>query len=382
MAIWENSLLSTFNFDMDILTKKTLYFLLPLVIIIFFPFLIFYTSGEFISTDKILAMELSGKPMLLGKILPFWGGDHYSKIEIIKFKKPAVITLGNSRVLSIREKFFKNNNFYNGGGIGNLVGFKKAIEQLGEEEKPKIIILGLEQSYFSPFSDSHEIPDLALENKQNDPLLHIWTSWRTVYFNIFKGKYSLAQLFQRPDDDIIRIGLLANVRNSGNRNDGSYDYGDTPSITDKKSEDYKFKDTLRRIEKGVNLLYRGDKVSDKSAAVLNDFLSYAKSRNIYVIGFLPPYAQEIYDKMMSSGEYQYVFDLKEKLDPIFKNYNYALFDFSDMSSFGAEKDEIVDGLHASEKAYLKLFIGMVKKNQLLSEYAADLNFLEAMLTFN
>lgn len=362
---------------MNIPIKRIICFLSPLIAIIIFPFLIFYTSGEFISTDKILAIELSGKPILLGKILPFWNGNH-SKIEILKFKKPAVITLGNSRVLSIRENFFKNNNFYNGGGIGNLVGFKSAIEQLGDEEKPKIIILGLEQSYFSPFSDSYEIPDLAQENKQADPLLYVWTSWRTVYFNIFKGKYSFAQLFKKIDDETTRIGLLANVKNSGNRNDGSYDYGDIPSIDNKKSEDYKFKDTLRRMEKGVNLLYHGDKVSDKSVAVLNDFLNYAQSRNIYVIAFLPPYAQEIYDKMKSSGEYQYVFDLKKKLDPIFENYNYALFDFSDMSSFGAEKDKIIDGLHASEESYLKLFIIMAKKNQLLKKYAADLDSLEAM----
>ncbi|MEK7643713.1 MAG: hypothetical protein AAB390_00205 [Patescibacteria group bacterium] len=356
---------------MGFFLKKLFFFSLPLIAILLFPFLLFYANGEFIPARRIVAMTLGGQPMIVEKILPFWGAE-YSKINIIKIKKPAIITLGNSRVLQFRREFFEGDVFYNGGGIGNLSGFRKAIENLNDDEKPKIILLGLEQSYFNPFNDNHEIPDLTLANNGGNAKLpvNLLNAWRSVYTNVFSGKYALRQLWSRRSEDITRIGLPANVKNSGMRNDGSYDYGDAYAIDDERNNDFQFKDTLRRMEKGVNLFYHGDEISENSIAILAEFLKYCRNRNIQVIGFLPPYAQEIYDKMKLSGKYRYVFKLEEKLKSIFKKNNFSFFDFSDLRSFEGETDEIVDGLHASEAAYRKLFLKMAEADSKLKAYAA------------
>lgn len=346
---------------------------------VFFPFLLFYINGEFISARQIVAITLSEQPMILGKIMPFWGQE-YSKINIIKIKKPAVIAMGNSRVLQFRKEFFEDDVFYNGGGISNLSGFRKTIENLNDDEKPKIIILGLEQSYFNPFNDEHEIPDLAMTENESDVKLAVslLNSWRSVFFNIFSGKYGIRQLLPSQTADIIKIGMSANVKNSGMRNDGSYDYGDVYAIDDARNKDYKFKDTIRRMEKGVNLFYHGDKISENSIALLVDFLDYCRSRNIHVIGFMPPYAQEIYDQMKFSGEYQYIFNLEERLNPIFEENDFIFFDFSNMNSFGGKANEIVDGMHASETAYRKLFMTIVKEDNKLKKYATTSTVLEPM----
>ena len=111
---------------------------------------------------------------------------------------------------------------------------------------------------------------------------------------------------------------------------------------------------------------------------LSDFLNYCNNNNIYVIGFLPPYAQEIYDKMISSGKYEYIFNLEKELKPLFNQHSYSFFNFTDMSSFGAEKEEIVDGLHASEKAYLRLFIKMAESDDRL-EKLVSIEFLKSRL---
>lgn len=373
-----NNRLYIFNFkNMNSFIKKFLLFLLPIILLIIFPFITFYIGGEFIGTKQIMDAKFSNKPMLLGKILPYWGGN-FSKTNIIKIIKPNVITLGNSRVLEFRAKFFKNESFYNGGGIGNLTGFEEIIKKFNDSEKPKIIILGLEQSYFNPSSETSETFNLNLESN-NKSFAYILDSWRKVYFNIFTGKYSLTNFFQFKNNGVKKIGLQAVVKNAGLRNDGSYEYGDVNNIDDPRNDDYNFKDTLRRMEKGVNLLYQGDKISDKSITILTDFLNYCKSRDIYVVGFLPPYAQEIYDKIKETKKYEYIFNLEKKLKPIFEKNSFGLFDFSNMSSFGAEKTEIVDGLHASEKAYLRLFIKMVKNNKVLGAYSANLDSLETML---
>lgn len=362
---------------MDIPGKKILAFLLPLIGVVVFPFILFFTSGELLPAKRIVQIARSDTPMLLGKVLPLQGEDDAFKIMMIHAKRPAVIALGNSRVLQIRESFFKDKSFYNGGGIATIKEFKETIEKFDDEEKPDLIIIGLEQSYFSSFHDTNEIPDLALENKQTDFFVRILTAWRNVYFSILNGKYSVTQLFLRTHDATIRIGLQANIKNAGIRNDGSYDYGEIFSIRDKRNEDYQFKDSLRRMEKGVNLFYHGDKISKHSVSLLQEFLAYCEARNIHVIGFLPPYAQEIHDRMKTSGEYQYVFALGEKLKPLFEQHGYSFFDFSDMSSFGANPNEIIDGLHASETAYRKLFATMAKKDHRLKSYAADTDTLSS-----
>ena len=363
---------------MRVFVKKSILFLFPVFIIILFPFVIFFYNGEFISTKKIVDMQLNGELVLLGKILPNIG-DRYSKLEILKEKKPDVITLGNSRVLQIRSKFFNNETvFFNGGGISNLRGFKDVLEKLSDDEKPDVIIVGLEQSYFSIASEQEDIMDLAVDQSEANFTLTIVNGWRNFYKDLFNGKYQLSKFFIK-DNGIKKIGIRANLKNFGTINDGSLYYGDyLVSINDPNNEDYHFEDTLRRIEKGSNLFFQGDRTSEKSLILLSDFLSYCSDNNIYVIGFLPPYAQEIYDKMYASGKYEYVFNLKKYLSPVFKQYNYNFFDFTNMSFFGAPKEEIIDGLHASEKAYLRLFIEMAENDDKLGDLV-DIGYLKNKL---
>ena len=112
--------------------------------------------------------------------------------------------------------------------------------------------------------------------------------------------------------------------------------------------------------------------------LLDDFLNYCYIKDVYVIGFLPPYAQEIYDKIKEDGGYEYIFKLRDELNSIFNKYDYQVFDFTDMSSFGAEKCEVIDGIHASEKAYLRLFIKMAESDKKLAKYV-DIIYLKDKL---
>lgn len=349
--------------------KKSIIFLLPIFIIVLLPFFIFYKSGEFISTKYIVEKQLSEKPIIIGKILPYWG-EKYSILDIIKNKKPKILTLGNSRVLQIRSEFFNDAIFFNGGGITDLRGYKKFLEKLSEEEKPEVIIIGLEQSYFHPVSNTTAIPDLALEENNSDALMRVLQAWRDIYFHIAKKTYSISYLFEK-DSKVEKIGTMAYLKKSGKRNDGSYSYGIVYSTEDKRNKDFQFNDTLRRIEKGNNLFYQGNEISEESVKILRDFLDYCTQKNIHVVAFLPPYAQEVFDNMKSSGKYGYIFALEDKLRPMFIEHQANLFNFMDMSSFGAEKAEVVDGIHASEKAYFRLFIQMIEHDKKLASYTLD-----------
>ncbi|OGH69504.1 MAG: hypothetical protein A3C90_00090 [Candidatus Magasanikbacteria bacterium RIFCSPHIGHO2_02_FULL_51_14] len=363
---------------MFLLLKRSALFFLPVGMVVLFPFVSFYISGEFIRTADVVKAQIEDAPVLVGKALPFWGGE-YSKIDLIKKKKPSVIALGNSRVLQFRDTFFINGDFFNGGGIGNLRGFTDVLEQLNDDEAPQMIIIGMDQSYFHPYSDENNVPDLAFTDAESSSFAYMIAAWRTVYKNIVNGSYPIAAFFSRKNDGIQAIGLQAYVQGAGNRNDGSYEYGATPGVSDPRSADYEFKDTRRRIQKGVNLFYKGDVISENAIAALTDFLDGAKHRGIHVVGFLPPYAQEIYDTLEQNGEYRYMFSLNERISPLFESYGYSFFDFSNMNSFGGKKDEIIDGLHASEKAYLRLFITMARADSVLGAYAKNEEDLVSLL---
>ncbi len=359
--------------------KKSVYFLTPVLIVILFPFVVFIYCGEFVSAKKIMEKQLSGKPVLYGKLLPSVGGE-YSKLELLKLRKPDIITLGNSRVLQIRKKFFRDDViFFNGGGIAGLANYRKTFEKISSEELPDYVIVGLEQSYFSTNSEKNEVKDLVQDEIDRDFFMGVLNGWRNFYTHLLDGRYSFNDFFSFSDYDVEKIGVRAKIKNFGIKNDGSSDYGNyLKPIYDPTNEDYKFKDTLRRIEKGSNLFFKGDKVSDESISVLNEFLQFCDEKKIYVIGFLPPYAQEIYAELKKNGGYQYIFEMDKALKPIFENYNYSFFDYTDMISFGAPREEIIDGIHASEKAYLRLFIDMAEKDDRLGELV-DIEFLKKRL---
>jgi len=65
--------------------------------------------------------------------------------------------------------------------------------------------------------------------------------------------------------------------------------------------------------------------------------------------------------------------------PICKKYGASFFNFSDINSVGATDLETTDGLHGSEKAYLRLFLLMQKSDPLLHDVAADETYLQKRL---
>ena len=64
-------------------------------------------------------------------------------------------------------------------------------------------------------------------------------------------------------------------------------------------------------------------------------------------------------------EYEYFFELEPTLNPIFKKYGYNIYNFSDLNSTGADACEVIDGTHASDKAYLRLFILLAENEEAL-----------------
>ena len=181
--------------------------------------------------------------------------------------------------------------------------------------------------------------------------------YKLLLTDIYKRKYTFSSIDSNSENN--RIGINANLKNSGFRNDGSLYYGSEIEKLihkDSTSEDYNYKNTFQRIENGNKRFNYGNIIRQKSVVELAMFLHFCHANKINVIAFLPPFADQVYQKMQKSGHYGYLNDIYPKLKPIFKKYQFELYDYSSVSLCHSDDGETLDGFHGSEVTYQKLLI--------------------------
>jgi hypothetical protein len=106
-------------------------------------------------------------------------------------------------------------------------------------------------------------------------------------------------------------------------------------------------------------------ISHEALQELDRFLELCKKENIYVIGYIPPTPEKIIKAYHSQKQYSYLFETYDKTLPIFKKYNFRLFDFYSLKSLNANEDEAIDASHTSEKVMLRTLINISKTDPLL-----------------
>lgn len=346
---------------------KILFFLIPLVLLFLFPVWILFESGEFLSQSQIESLQNKpGTKVLLGKA--YVPSDAVSLVKIVQDKKPEVLVLGNSRVLQIRQEFFQGGvSFYNAGGsILTLADLNAFLAQLSYS--PRVIIVGLEQSYFHTMWTKQTMTSTVTEPSSltTEALLGII---KKVYLDFWAHKFSIADVLQKTND-YRAIGLNAVVHHNGLRNDGSYYYGKIlQNPNDASLEDYHFQDTLQRIAKGERRFEHGQTVSPDAVEELKKFLKTCQERNIHVVAFLPPYAPTIWKTMHASEQqqnYQYIDALEPTLKQSFSERGFALSDFSNPTLFPRDS-EFIDGFHGGEKVYATMLLSMASSSPIFGQ---------------
>lgn len=342
------------------------YFLIMLL-----PSYVVYRGKEYFNTDEIVNYQLKNETIV---------GFGYKKNTEYKIRyylnnyKP-VIALGTSRVMQFKKEFFKKEVFYNlGGVVYKIKDFNKFIDVIPKGKEPKIIIISLDQYFFNfNFDKVKEIPNynfLDSREKKIDFSFNIKNVIK-IYLDILYTKKIDLKKFKKNTE----IGLNAIFFKEGFLIDGSYRYG---GIIDKNPTlEEKLKNSLMKIKNKGERFEMGKEINKKAVEELKNFLVKCKERNIEVIGFLPPYSDNVLDEMKKeSGNYAYVFDLYDELKDVFSEKEYNLFDFTSLKTFNGKQNEIIDGFHGSEVAYLRLFIEINKKNKKIREFSKEEELLK------
>jgi len=364
------------------LLAKMVLVAVPAIAVYGFPLLVMTAGGEFVSYRQAEWLQRRIPTAVLY-------GPAYSDPQMqmkcvgVLNRHPGVVALGSSRVMQFRSAAFRPEaRFYNAGGaVGRMSDLEVFLDRIPAGQEPRVILLGVDFWFLNGRWLKHtRTPTLeARVDDRLDRLELFKSSWRTVYRDSRAGKIPFGRAI---GPHLSHIGLNAVVKGNGFRNDGSYCHGSViRNAQDPRHEDYEFRDTLARIREGERRFERERSIRKKSVEDLDTFLARCQERGIHVVAFLPPLPHTIFQTLVESGDsYAYLWKQMATLEPVFRQHGYAVHDFMDLASLGAGDDEAIDGLHGSEKAYVRLLLRLIEKDPILAGMAADKSWLEKRLS--
>ncbi len=344
-------------------------FSLPFVLLLAFPLFVMIVTGELLPISTVISLSDGSPDFRYGPA--YSNADRYYKISEVRRRKPEVLALGTSRVMQIRSEFFSQpQQFYNaGGGLTRLEHFRVFLQQAGYT--PRILIVSMDQNFFNDNWKAVKYENYAARLAADDRagLGTLLVGWRWVYRDYLNGKFRLSDLRAFPH----RIGVSACAQRNGFRADGSYDYG--TKVSDNLA--FRLQEAFDRIEARTLLFEKGDQVSEERVSELKRLLEYCYSHNIKVVGFLPPYAHAVYKKMQEVGDYHYLSQIADRLQPLFDQYDFTFADFSDLAWLGADDSEVIDGFHGNDRAYRRILSKLAERDAQLAQYTVVQPLLSA-----
>lgn len=241
-----------------------------------------------------------------------------------------------------------------------------------------MLIIGLDQWFYSRKTESYaEAPFSSQITECNNSLNLIQQSWTKVYSDLYTNKIRL--------DDVLdargAIGLNAVINSNGFRNDGSFYYGELIECPTSPGAiaSFSFSKSLGRISTGGNRFAHTENADRELVNETGNFLDAAAKRGVHVVGFMPPYAPTVLDKMRKSKKYNYLDELYAALLPHFQRHQFSLFDFTDPRPLGGRDTDFADGIHAGEGFHVRMLKEMVQEDRTLQEYSSHA-VLDELLT--
>lgn len=343
-------------------------FSIPLFLILIPPLWYLYKTKEnFFDLESFLKKSNTEK-YLIGYIYNEKNYGYLKWKSISINPKYEVWSIGSSRAMQFRKEMFVK-SFYNAGFtvryINEFLPFMKSIDH---SKYPDVLIVTLDTWMFNA---NYDKVDKAIDETKWSNSFSVNPNFKilkSVWKDIIANKYESEKIYK--SDGLYRIGCNALYKNSGFRNDGSFYYGEQIQkllIEDSTCSDYNFKNTFSRIDKGIKLFQYGNTPNPKAFEELEKFLDYCQKNSIKVVLIMPPFAKATFNKMLTSGNYNYIKHIPEKCDILAKKHGFEFYNFTTTMLINSDDNEFIDGFHGSEKVYLKMLIKIIGIKSVLNE---------------
>jgi hypothetical protein len=339
--------------------RRSLLFLLPIVVVCVPPVIILGWSGESFCRIEDTLKKLDSTQMLIGYAYNEHNYGYLKHRRLTALPGQSVVALGSSRVLAFQQEMF-DCSFYNAGyTISEITDFRRFMEIVPDSNRPKILILGLDQWMFNrKWIHGTKTRETRWTDNSSSSLQKGFKSIPKLYKDLFRGQLRFGQV----SSDVRCVGLNAVCHQIGFRNDGSFSYGNRITKllqTDPLKEDVQLTGNRRFVG--------GDRVDAEAVKELQRLLSDCDKQGIYVIAFLAPFMDRAYDQMQRSGEHDYLGSIAEEVRPLFRKRGFEFHEFQTMSACGSDDTEAIDALHGSHVTYTRMLLRMLENGSRLSE---------------
>lgn len=328
-----------------------------------------YETGEFCDFDELIQEQRKNHSVFIG--MGYNENTAYYKYTNVNYYQPEIIALGTSRVMQFHDTYFCT-GFYNcGGAVGwnydEYLNFMKNLKYT-----PKVVIIGLDQWVFNPAWSQY-----CLEYSDYQPIEMLNRNKMSMEGKMIKDFIAGKWNFDNIDSYSINYGFNGRVRDRGFQWDGSYYYGDVYRSPE-DNKDYMFADTFARIDGGYGKFEWGEHIDKQTCEYLIALLEYCYEEGIEVVGFTPPFAPSVNDRMAASSNYGYLSEISPRCREIFGEYGYEYFDYTDVRELGLDDACFIDGFHGGEVVYACLVRNMTTQGSCLQKYV-DVKILDSLL---
>ncbi len=320
----------------------------------------FLKSQEFASFDAIYQKQTTQDLAIYGSSII--DDVKQYKLFVYSKKQPKIITLGSSRTLQFRERFF-NKPFYNlGYTMSSIEDGTVIVDQLLKNHVPEVVILNLDFWWFNDNVNHPSIPKNFFDNVSGHHFKYKYLKLPIEWLKT--GSITLSDYVSLLFSKNNNIGVRGILRNSGIGNDGSFYYTDVVTGDPRLHfYDKNFADIKQRINTSTKNLEYGHTASKYSLNKLQDILHKLEQHGVRTVLFLPPIPTEILS-LLNTDNYKYIQDLKTQLTLL----NIKVYDYSEPSTLNSNTCEFIDGFHGGDVLYSRILRDLAKNETYLENY--------------
>lgn len=335
-----------------------LLFSAPLLAILFLNYFFLRNAGELMTIPEILARQQGSDAFCLyGTAL--YGDTYRYKLDTAALRRPEVIAIGSSRMLTLRESHFRL-PFYNlSNTISNLHEGRDIVEGiLALDDRPKTVIFGIDFWWFN----GAYIPPTPYRRRPEP--LHQFEGY--FLFKPFAwmrdGKITvkdyLRTIVGRRPSGQCSIGIQALKRRTGFAPDGSqYPFID-PDLSSGIAEQ-PFGE-VAQIHAGTDRYTFAERADPRHLEDFFGLIDQLRAADIDVIVLLPPFAQSLTDALSQEREhYGILNDIRKAL----REKNVFFFDATDPKTVGSSDCEFQDGVHPGDITMARVLLAIDRERR-------------------
>jgi len=334
---------------------RILTFLLPFIIIgLALEFVLWKTGDLWPPQYALNSQQQFPNESIYG---PRFFSDQFNifKLSGIRNRHPAIVSIGSSRVMQIRDMMFHplDKEFYNGGGLlRNAFDLEAFATLLTREELPlpQVLIVGIDpwwlRTNYGKTTWLHD-PDERLSFAG-----HIEAFRQIFKKNALKNVIAATSSSKSPGYGYEAIGTFARIDGTGFRKDGSslyppkifLEFVDNPIYVDRESPSIIDRIRMKRREFSLPAT-----IDEKRVHLIVKALSLIQKKGVEVYAFMPPFSTEAFEALESSQSLEQWWNFYKNAFPkLLEENNISVVPVSHPIQFGLDDTYMFDGWHPSE----------------------------------